>query len=122
MKNPPLASIARRWLPPVAHAIEPYVIGPRIDESLTARPQSPKNSARRSAGLRYPTSARLADCEAPKHRPARLAATQNSPGPDAHQAIRVVTIHSHRVSAMVLTSPSRSSTWPKAKAPTAAGG
>src|SRR5258706_3598180 len=95
-------------------------MGPRIEDSFTARPQSPKNSARLSAGLRYPTSARPADCEEPRHSPARLAATQKSPDPDAAQAIKVVAIHRRRVRAIVRTCPSRSWMLPKANAPTAA--
>src|SRR6266853_2162384 len=95
-------------------------IGPRIEDSFTAGPQSPKNSACLSAGLREPTSARPDDCEDPRHSPARLAATQKSPDPDADQAIKVVAIHSTRVKAMVRTCPSRSWMLPKANAPTAA--
>src|SRR6266568_5776256 len=59
-------------------------------------------------GAQVPTSARPADCEEPRHNPARLAATQKSPGPEAAHAISVVPIQRIRVRPTVRTCPRRS--------------
>ena len=76
-------------------------MGPIIEDSLTASPQSPKNSARRGIGLKYATNARPADCDAPKHNPAMLAANQNIVWSCAPQASKTIIIQPIRVSAIV---------------------
>ena len=75
-KNRPVISMALRWSLSVSQVTAPYVSGPRIEASFTAKPHNPKNSAWRSAGVSSRPSARPADWLAPKHTPAMLAATQ----------------------------------------------
>ncbi|MNT54821.1 hypothetical protein D3C72_1920090 [compost metagenome] len=92
-------------------------MGPRIADSLTASPQRPKNSASRVGGASRPTIARPADWLAPMHRPARLAASQNSPGPRATQTRPTMPSQPSRVSASVVRWPRRSCSQPNSTAP-----
>ena len=97
-----------RWLPPVSQVISPYVSGPTITDARVAKVHSAKNSARRDDGARSPTIARPADWLEPMHRPARTAATQNSPGPVAIAASTVITTQPASVSDSARRWPRRS--------------
>ena len=113
-------AMARRWLPPVAQVMAPYINGPMIEAKRVAKVHKPKNSASCLAGANMPAMARPADCEDPMQAPAIAAAHQKPPLLVVSAAMMHVAIQPASVKASARLCPMRSCQKPKANAPAAA--
>ena len=105
---------------PVAVSSAPTMMGPTKAVDLPEKAKKPKNSVRSSAGLRRAISERLAAWAGPTKMPSAEPQTQNQVTSWARMVPPAVTISPPSARKITCREPKRSSSQPKAAAPSPA--